>query len=119
MCSHVLESSPVQPSLPPRSPTQEKAFPHVTELLVSGLKDTRTARMSSDLTPGHQPQSQRNVAFKLPNHILIELEFGVGHLQAKHRGSVSGLGISTGLKPLPCLQGPEPLTLNPARPLLQ
>lgn len=89
MCPHVLERSPVQP-------LQEKAFPHVTELFLLGLKDTRTAQISGGLTPGHRPQSQRDVAFKPPNHILIELEVGVGHLQAKHIGSVSGLGIGTG-----------------------
>ena len=47
-------------------PLQEKAFPHVTELLLLGLKDARAAQISGDLTPGHQPQSQRDVAFKPP-----------------------------------------------------
>lgn len=42
------------------------------ELLLLGLKDTRTAQISGDLTPGHRLQLQRDVVFNPP---IISYQF--------------------------------------------
>lgn len=111
-CFHTMHPSKPKPHLPPKeddlcvpmslrkpnaAPTGRKPFPHVTELLLLGLSDTRTAQISGD--PNSRPSApvtEERCCFQPPNHILIELEVGVCHLQAKHRGSESGLGIRTG-----------------------